>query len=56
MHAPWEAHIVRVVVQHHHAQRALCRKSMLGNAMLDQGPAQVMKIAAAHQRRTELGR
>lgn len=49
MHAPGKAHIVRVVVQHHHAQRMLGAEALVGNAALDQRPAQMVKVAAAHE-------
>ena len=54
MHTPGKAHIVRVVVQHHHAQRMLGAEALLGNAALDQRPAQMVKVAAAHEHGTVL--
>jgi len=56
MHTPGKAHVVRMVVQHHHPQRARGAEALAGDAVLDQQPGQVVKIATAHPGRAMLRR
>ena len=56
MHAPGETHIVWMVVQHQYAQRVLGRETLLRNTALNQRPAQVVKVTAAHEYRAMQGR
>jgi hypothetical protein len=48
VHAEWKAHVVRMVVQHHDLD------GLIRLQALDQRPAQVMKIATAHEHRAVL--